>query len=130
MIHINALFIWKYKKFNYNCTFIILSYTRSKNVTHTFLYLYFKNVLKCILKHAIIQYYVMKSKIFLLLIIKVKNIHEFNVLSFSLWIFFTQKKVSFIDILYHAFTPYMSLYFFFEILCLFTNLKLLHDKNF
>ncbi len=36
-----------------------------------------KNVLKCILKHAIIQYYAMKSKIFLSLIIKIKNIHEF-----------------------------------------------------
>ncbi len=52
-----------------------------------------KNVLKCILKHAIIQYYAMKSKIFFLLIIKVKNIHEFNLLSLSLWIFSTQKKI-------------------------------------
>jgi uncharacterized pyridoxamine 5'-phosphate oxidase family protein len=46
-----------------------------------------KNVFKCILKHVIIQYYAMKSKIFLLLIIKVKIVHDFNVLSFSLWIF-------------------------------------------
>jgi len=51
----------------------------------------FKSVLKCILKHAIIQYYAMKSKIFLLLIIKVKNIHEFNVLSLILWILSTKK---------------------------------------
>jgi hypothetical protein len=43
-----------------------------------------KNVLKCILKCAIIQYYAMKSKIFLLLIIKVENIHKFNILSLSL----------------------------------------------
>jgi len=31
-----------------------------------------KNVLKCILKHAIIQYYAMKSKIFFLLLLKKK----------------------------------------------------------
>jgi hypothetical protein len=37
------------------------------------------------IKHAFIQYYAMKSKIFLL-IIKVKNIHEFNALSINLWI--------------------------------------------
>jgi hypothetical protein len=49
-------------------------------------------VLKCILKCVIIQYYAMKSKIFVLLIIKVKNIHEFNVLSFSLWILSTKRK--------------------------------------
>jgi hypothetical protein len=52
----------------------------------------FLNVLKCILKCEIIKYYAMKSKIFLLLIIKVKNIHEFNVLSLSLWILSTKKK--------------------------------------
>jgi hypothetical protein len=34
----------------------------------------------------------MKSKIFLSLIIKIKNIHEFNVLSLSLLIFSTKKK--------------------------------------
>jgi hypothetical protein len=49
-----------------------------------------KNVLKHILKHAIIQYYAMKSKIFFLLIIKIKNIHEFNVLNLNLWIFSTE----------------------------------------
>ncbi len=49
-----------------------------------------KNVLKCILKHVIIQYYAMKSKD--LPLIKVKHIHDFNVLSFSLWIFSTKKK--------------------------------------
>jgi hypothetical protein len=37
------------------------------------------------IKHAFIQYYAMKSNI-LLLIIKVKNIHEFNALSINLWI--------------------------------------------
>jgi hypothetical protein len=51
-----------------------------------------KNVLKHILKHAVIQYYAMKSKIFLLLIIKIKNIHGFNVLNLSLWIVLTPKK--------------------------------------
>jgi hypothetical protein len=35
----------------------------------------------------------MKSKIFLLLIIKVKNIHEFNVLNLSLWMFSTKNKI-------------------------------------
>jgi len=51
-----------------------------------------KNVPKCILIHAIIQYYAMKSKIFLLLIIKVKYIHDFNVLNLSLWILSTTKR--------------------------------------
>ncbi len=99
LIHINTLFIWKYKKSNYNCTFI---YLKQEHETYT---CNSKNVFKCILKHAIIQYYAMKSKIFLLLIIKVKNIHEFNVLSLNLWIRSTPpKKVSLIDILYLAFT--------------------------
>jgi hypothetical protein len=49
----------------------------------------FLNVRKCILKHAIIQYYAMKAK---LLIIKIKNNHEFNVLNLHLWILSTQKK--------------------------------------
>jgi hypothetical protein len=34
----------------------------------------------------------MKSKIFLLLIIKVKYIHDFNVLNLSLWILSTTKR--------------------------------------
>ncbi len=68
-----------------------------------------KNVFKCILKHAIIQYYAMKSKIFLLLIIKIKNIHEFNVLSLSLWILSTNKNISLIGILYHTFTQRLNL---------------------
>ncbi len=51
-----------------------------------------RNVFKCILKHAIIQFYATKSKIFLLLIVKVKNIHEFNLLSLCLWILSTKKK--------------------------------------
>jgi hypothetical protein len=38
-IHISALSIWKFKKSNYNYTFIILSYTWNRNVTHTFIYL-------------------------------------------------------------------------------------------
>ncbi len=67
--------------------------------THIFL-----NVFKSILKHAIIQYYAMKSKIFLLLIIKIKDIHDFNVLSLSLWILSTKKNISFIGILYHVYT--------------------------
>jgi len=36
----------------------------------------------------------MKSKIFLLLIIKVKDIHDFNVLNLSLWILSTKKRSS------------------------------------
>jgi hypothetical protein len=63
-----------------------------------------KNVPKCILIHAIIQYYAMKSKIFLLLIIKVKYIHDFNVLNLSYGYFPPKKEVTFMDILYHAFT--------------------------
>jgi len=39
---------------------------------------------KWILKHASIKYFAIKLKIFLLLIIKVKNIDEFNVLSLSI----------------------------------------------
>jgi hypothetical protein len=63
-----------------------------------------KIVLKCISIYAIIQYYAMKSKIFLLLIIKVKDIHGFNVSNLSLWILSTPKNISFIGIFYHAFT--------------------------
>jgi hypothetical protein len=66
----------------------------------------FKNVFTCILNHAIIQYYATKSKIFLLLIIKVTNIHEFDVWSLNLYIPSTQKNKYFICILYHAFTHY------------------------
>jgi hypothetical protein len=46
-----------------------------------------KNVLKCILKHVVFQYYAMKSKNFLMLIIDL-NIHEFNILRYTLWILF------------------------------------------
>jgi hypothetical protein len=92
LIHINALSIWKYKKSNYNCTFIIFSYIWV-GAWHLLSCTYnLKNALKCILEHAIIQYYAMKSKIFFLLIIKVKNIHEFNILNLSLWILSTKKK--------------------------------------
>ncbi len=55
LIHIGALSIWKFKISNYNCTFIIFSYIWSRNMAPSFLYLYFKNALKCILKHAIID---------------------------------------------------------------------------
>jgi len=41
-----------------------------------------------ILKHVIIQYYEMKSKNFLVLIIDLNNIHEFSILRHILWIFF------------------------------------------
>ncbi len=41
-----------------------------------------KNVLNCILK--LFKYCAMKSNNFLLLIIKIKNIHEFNVLRLNL----------------------------------------------
>ncbi len=68
---------------------------------HTFIYLKMlsctsisKHVLKCILIHEIIQYYAMKSNIFLLLIIKVKDIHDFNVLNLSLRILSTKKRSS------------------------------------
>jgi hypothetical protein len=47
-----------------------------------------KNVLKCILKHVAFQYYAMKSKNFLMLIIELNNIHEFNILRYTLWILF------------------------------------------
>jgi hypothetical protein len=43
-----------------------------------------KNVFKCILKHSNLQYYAMKSKKFLLLIIKIKKIHKFNVLRLNI----------------------------------------------
>jgi len=46
----------------------------------------YKNILKCILKHANIKNFPIKSNVLFLLIIKVKTIDEFNVLSFSLWI--------------------------------------------
>jgi len=39
-----------------------------------------------------------------LIIIKMKNIYEFNLLSLSLWIHSTKTYISFIGILYHAFT--------------------------
>ncbi len=58
-------------------------------MTPTFFTCISKNVLACILKYAIIQYYAMKSKTFLLLITKVKNINEFNVLSLR---YFAPKK--------------------------------------
>jgi hypothetical protein len=45
-----------------------------------------KNVLKCILKHVVFQYYAMMSKNFLMLIIDLNNIHEFNILRYTLWI--------------------------------------------
>jgi hypothetical protein len=45
----------------------------------------------------------MKSKNLLLLITKIKNIHNFYVSRFILWIFSTLKKNSFIGILYHVF---------------------------
>jgi hypothetical protein len=61
LIHINVLPIWKYKKSNYNSTSIILSYTCIS-----------KTVFKHILKHAIIQYYAMKSKNFLYWSLKLK----------------------------------------------------------
>jgi hypothetical protein len=51
----------------------MLSYTWSKSGTPTFhVLVFFLNVLKCILKHSIFQYYAMKSQILLLLIIKIK----------------------------------------------------------
>lgn len=78
---------------NYNFTFIILSCT-----------CIFKIILKCILKHADFQYYAMKSRKFLLLIVKLKNIHEYNVLR-SIYGYFPPKKIfSLIGILYHAFS--------------------------
>jgi len=43
-----------------------------------------KNVLKWILKYVMFLYYAMKSKNFFLLIIKIKIIHEFNVLRLNL----------------------------------------------
>jgi len=43
-----------------------------------------KNVLKCILKPVILQYYAMKSKNFLMSIIDLNNIYEFNILKYIL----------------------------------------------
>jgi len=50
-----------------------------------------KLYLKCILKHVVIQYYVMKSKN-LLSIIDLNNIHGFNILRYILWIL--SKKIA------------------------------------
>jgi hypothetical protein len=51
-----------------------------------FLVLATQNKLKCILKHVIFQYYAMKSKNFLVLMIDLNNIYEFNILRYILWI--------------------------------------------
>jgi len=64
---------------------------------------FFINVFKCLLKHEIIQYYD-EVKDLPLIIIKMKNIYEFNLLSLSLWIHSTKTYISFIGIFYHAFT--------------------------
>jgi len=47
-----------------------------------------KNQFKCILKHVVFQYYAMKSKNFLLLMIDLNNIHGFNILRYNLLIIF------------------------------------------
>jgi hypothetical protein len=65
------------------------------------------NVFKCVLKHVIFQYYVMKSKNFLnYWSFKLKNIHEFNVLRLNLWYFPPKTQVSF-----HVFTLWKLFYF-------------------
>jgi hypothetical protein len=106
LIHINVLSIWKYKnsiKLYFHHIFIHL---KQEHETYFHVLVFLKMYLKCILKHAIIQYHAMKSNIFLLLIIKVKHIHEFKVLILSLWILSIKKnKNSLIGIRYHAFTP-------------------------
>ncbi len=58
-----------------------------------------KNVPKCILKYAVFQYYPMKSKNFLLLIIYLNNIHGLNIL----WILPKNQKVSLICIVHHPY---------------------------
>jgi hypothetical protein len=58
---------------------------------------------KCILKHVIIQYYVMRSKNFLLLIIDFNNIYGFNILRYILWILSKKWQVCSIVIFYHAY---------------------------
>jgi hypothetical protein len=105
-------------------TFIILSYTSSK-VGHMLSYTYIsKNVFKCILKHAFEKYYTMKSNNFLLLIIKIKNIHEFNVLKVNLLIFFPQKnQISLVGIVYHIFTLTIdNVTFFFHLFYQYINI--------
>jgi len=93
LIHISVLSIWTIK---YPITMVLSLYFHVLEAWASHLLSYtciLKNVLKCISKHEIIQYYAMKSKIFFLLIIKVKNIYEFNVWNLTLWICSTQKKV-------------------------------------
>jgi len=70
----------------------------------------------------------MKSKIFLLLIIKVKTIHDFIVLSFSLWIFPNKKKV--IGILYHALTQIIKSYSYIKFLSFESKLEKLNLQVF
>jgi hypothetical protein len=50
-----------------------------------------KNVLKCILKHVVFQYYAMKSKNFLLLMTDLNYIHGFSILRYNLLIIFQKK---------------------------------------
>jgi hypothetical protein len=83
-IHIRFLSTWKYNNFNQCLIFM-------------YLWFYFTELwhiifITCISKNVIIQYYAMKSKNFLVLIIDVNNIHEFNIFKYVLCIF--SKKIA------------------------------------
>jgi len=97
-----------------------------KSETHIFLYLYFFYVFKYVLKHSIFQYYAMKLKNFFLLIIKIKNIHEFNVLKLNLWILST-KKIKYPSLAY--FTIFYSKNFLCFYLGTNNSQNLLGNKN-
>jgi len=80
--------------FSYICNFILQNCDNS---------CISKNVFKCILKNAVSQYYAMKSKNFLLLIIDLNNIHGFNILRYVPYGYFPKKQEFFTSILYHVY---------------------------
>jgi hypothetical protein len=69
-----------------------------------------KNVIKCILKYIVFQYYAMKWKNFLMLIIDLNNIHEFNILTYTLCIF--SKKTTSVSDLHTLPCLYLDIYVF------------------
>jgi hypothetical protein len=79
-----------------NLTKIVLSshfHIFEAKMKHVFSYTCIsKNVLKCILKHVIFQYYAMNSKNVLSSTIEINNIHTFNVLRHNLSNFSKKRK--------------------------------------
>jgi hypothetical protein len=74
--HWYILMLYPFESIKNSVTIVLSSYFHILEIGawHLLSYTYiFKNVFKCILKHAIIQFYATKSKIFLLLIVKVKK---------------------------------------------------------